>query len=389
MIPKNIEEINEEDLQRLVKNKVFEKRTLDYKECLPSDKVSDRTKFLANISSFANASGGDLVYGISEKNGIPNAVIGIKREKIDEAKTGMENMIRDGISPRIIGISIKPVHLKNKKVVLIIRIPKSWNSPHCVIFNHHEKFYTRNNSGKYRMDVPELRIAFTLSETLIERIKQFRDNRISKIYANETPMFLYDNAKVALHLIPLSSFAPGQRYDLEKAYINRSNLEPIYSRGFTYRYNIDGLLIYTEDEKRKMCSYTQFFNNGIIEAVEGKYSYNETYNEKIIYASRYEEIIIKALSKYILFMKEMDIAPPFIVFINFINVKGYALSTGERIRREEIDIIDRDILFLPEVFIEKYEINIGNTLKTTFDTLWNAAGFSGSKNYDKEGNRLE
>lgn len=389
MILKNIEEIDKDYLDHLIKEEVIEKRNLEYKKTLPESNKISKKEFLADVSSFANADGGIIIYGIGSEEGIPKKLEGININIIDREKARLENMLRDGISPRILGINISPVFINKSEVVLIISIPKSWNSPHCITYDDYGRFYTRNNTGKYRMDVSELRIAFNLSETLIERIKHFRDDRISRIYANETPMFFNDNAKVALHLIPLNSFTPGHRYDLKDSYIHRSNLEPIYSRGFTHRYNIDGLLVYTEDEKGEMCSYTQFFNNGIIEAVEGKYSHNETYNEKIIYASPYEELIIKALSKYILFMKKMNITPPFIVFINFINVKGYTISDGGRARREEIDIIDRDILFLPEVFIEKYETNIGNTLKTTFDTLWNAAGFSGSKNYDKEGNRVE
>ncbi len=63
----NIEEINESDLQHLIDEEIIELKTLEYKEKLPNNTDSDKKKFLATISSFANANGGDVVFGIIEK----------------------------------------------------------------------------------------------------------------------------------------------------------------------------------------------------------------------------------------------------------------------------------------------------------------------------------
>jgi hypothetical protein len=43
------------------------------------------------------------------------------------------------------------------------------------------KFYGRNSAGKYPPDVGELRTAFTLSETVAERIRNFRVDRIARL----------------------------------------------------------------------------------------------------------------------------------------------------------------------------------------------------------------
>ena len=67
MIDKEIEQITENDLQRLVTNKVAENRTLDYKEELPKKNNEEKKEFYKDISSFANALGGDIIYGISEE----------------------------------------------------------------------------------------------------------------------------------------------------------------------------------------------------------------------------------------------------------------------------------------------------------------------------------
>lgn len=71
MIEKNIDRITEEDLQALIDNAVSERKTIEYKRSLSINRDSERKEFLADVSSFANASGGDLIYGITEAGGIP------------------------------------------------------------------------------------------------------------------------------------------------------------------------------------------------------------------------------------------------------------------------------------------------------------------------------
>ena len=66
MIDKAIDKIEPADLERLVQNGVAEGRTLEYKEELPGGTDDDRREFLGDVSAFANASGGDLIYGAEE-----------------------------------------------------------------------------------------------------------------------------------------------------------------------------------------------------------------------------------------------------------------------------------------------------------------------------------
>ena len=183
MINKSIDKIVEADLQALIEMKEAEGKTIDYKRSLPG--TSDRSKrdFLADISSFANSSGGDLVYGIVEDKGKPKTLDGLTIENYDQEKQRLENLIRDGIEPRISSLHIHRVPLSNTNTAIIIRIPKSWSSPHRVRYQGHDKFYSRNSAGKYQLDVAELRIAFNLSETITERIRNFRQDRISKIFS--------------------------------------------------------------------------------------------------------------------------------------------------------------------------------------------------------------
>jgi hypothetical protein len=52
------------------------------------------------------------------------------------------------------------------------------------------RYYSRNAAGKYSVDVTEIRSAFGLSESLPDKIRWFRDDRVAKIVADETPVKL-------------------------------------------------------------------------------------------------------------------------------------------------------------------------------------------------------
>jgi hypothetical protein len=57
-----------------------------------------------------------------------------------------------------------------------------------------------------------------------------------------------------------------------------------------------------------------------------------------------------------------------------------AVSEDARIR--ETHTIDRDILLLPEVIVEKYDDEASQVLRPCFYAIWNACGFKKSFNYN-------
>ena len=83
MINKPFDLIEKADVDALVADEVREGRTVDYKETVPGSADGEKTEFLADVSSFANASGGYIIYGIREKRdgdgkptGIPESAKG-------------------------------------------------------------------------------------------------------------------------------------------------------------------------------------------------------------------------------------------------------------------------------------------------------------------------
>ena len=150
------------------------------------------------------------MFGVSERAGTPLGLPGFEAEDMDREINRLENSIRDGIRPRIQGVASRPVRLENGRHALVIRVPRSLSRPHVVTFKNHWKFYTRNSAGKHQMDVDEVRQAFVLSESVADRIRAFRADRLSRVISGETPVPLKGKARVALHLEPIPKLSFGR-----------------------------------------------------------------------------------------------------------------------------------------------------------------------------------
>ncbi len=164
VINKPLQDITEADLQYLIDEERIKKKVLEYKSEILGNSDSEKKEFLADVSSFANAIGGDIIYGVIEnrKSGKPEKLEGIVINNVDQEILRLDHIIRDGIEPNIpsSALNIKELKLKNSRYILIIRINRSWLSPHRVSFKAWDRFYSRSTNGKYRLDVQELRDAF-------------------------------------------------------------------------------------------------------------------------------------------------------------------------------------------------------------------------------------
>ena len=148
-------------------NGVAERRTLEYKRELPSPIDKDRKReFLADVTSFANSQGGDLIYGIDAPKGVPTAIVGIAADDWDAELLRWEAIIQDGVEPRLPGIRLQWIPVLEDRRVMLIRIPPSPVGPHRITFSNWSRFYGRRSNAKYEMDAQELREAFTASEAL-------------------------------------------------------------------------------------------------------------------------------------------------------------------------------------------------------------------------------
>lgn len=385
-----LDDITEADLKHLSDEGIIEKKVLEYKSELPSDSEKVKKKFLATVSSFANTNGGDVIYGMVEDRttGKPKELKGVKIENVDQEIIRLEQMIRDGIEPNIpsSAITTHAILLENSNYALIIRVGRSWLSPHRISYKKWDRFYSRSTNGKYRLDIQELKSAFILSDTIGDKIKNFREKRISDIYANELPIPFYPSPKLVLHLIPLTAFNPGKNYDFD---ISLYDIQPIKSSNFERRYNIDGLLTYSKFKNaERSFSYTQLFRNGIIEAVNSEVLWTSK-GEKIITITYVEDALIEAVPTYMNVFNRLKIDLPIFLFVTLVDVKGFTILLNRARGNNKPYPIDRDIVLIPEIIVEKIDFDPIKTMKPVFDCIWNACGYKGSFNYDNEGNRIK
>lgn len=379
MIPEPIGSITKEVIDKLVANAVSEGRTLDYKESLPGNSDSEKYEFLADVSSFANSSGGDILYGIREKRdagkllGIPEAADGVTVTSVDAEILRLDNIIRDGIAPRISNVRMIAIPGFARGPIILVRIPNSWLSPH-MISKRESRFYARNNAGKYPLDIAEIRSAFALSESLPDKIRRFRDDRVAKIVADETPVKLMGSSRVVLHVLPVAALNPVTRIDVVSL-IGKS-LAPLDSNGYNTRLNFDGLVNFDPISGLPSCqSYVQFFRTGAIETVNGYMIYPRD-GKKVIEGKYFKKKLISTLGAYLKLQEELQVQPPIFVMVTLLGVLGFRMNVGgSSIDNEPID---RDSLFLPDIIIENYDVNVAALLRPTFDTLWQACGLEQS-----------
>lgn len=387
MIPKRLEEIVEADLDELVQNAVAEGTSLEYKIELPGNSDDDKKEFLADVSSLANTSGGDLIYGLEERDGIAETVRGVEVENPDVTIGRLDSIIRSGIDPRI-RFSVHPTPLADRKTVIIIRIEQSWIGPHRVVFRGWDKFFGRHSNGKYPLDVSGLRGAFTLSSAVAEKIQNFRRERIAELAVDITPIPFVEGSKLVLHLVPFESFGSTREFAVLSLRHSPQRLGPLTTAGgSSNRINLEGLIVFSILDQGSTVSYVQFYRNGILEVVD--FLARTVRNGETFISSSYERRVLGFLQGKLPVLQELGIQPPIFVFMTLIGVKGASMGINRsRYPVLETTPINREILFLGEATLEGFEQDPASIMKPVFDQVWNASGVEQSHNYGEDGNFL-
>jgi hypothetical protein len=394
LLGKKIEELTEDDLRGLVAAQALEGLRLDFKRELPAGPFEAVREFLADVSSFANTDGGHLVYGVEEAGGAATDISGVVDVDRDATKLRLTESIRSGIAPRLDGVTMSHVALADGRSVLVIEIPRSFTPPHMVSYRGSSRFFARTSAGsKYQMDVQQIRNAFIASETINDRLRDFRVDRVARIIADDTPSRIVGRARLAAHIMPLQSFTPG--FAVPVNHLKTAafmELRPFATGGESTFYNFDGILqrrLAPEDLDDGGGGYVQLFRNGCIESVSADMF--GSVGVRGIPSKFFEPTMIRELGQYLHFVSaQLRIGPPYIVAISLLGVRGFGLILGPGARGGTL--IDRDNLLIPDLFVDEVPIAEGEKrenfqwaariFQPVCDTIWNACGFIRSGNYD-------
>ncbi len=385
-ILKPLDQIKEEDIKNLIVNCAREQRTIEYKEGLPGGSDEDKREFLADVSSFANASGGDLIYGIKEKRDASGATTGepesIKPLTVnpDTETRRLEQIIQAGIEPRMPGVHVLFASLSAGGHIAVIRIPKSWAGLHMVTFKNLSRFFSRNSGGKYQLDVSEIRTGFVAAESGLDRIRRFRLERVAKILSNEGPVYMENGAKAILHLVPLSSLDSGNECDFQDLPANEP--QAIATSGYGREYNFDGLVSHTARGREPASSYIQIFRNGAIESCAGQLFDD---HKKFVASLLFERKLIEATRSYLGALKTLRIPEPALLFLSVAGIQGYTMAVPSDYFVYDPVRIREESLLCPEIRIESFDDDPAVILHSTFNRIWNAVGIERSMYYDATG----
>jgi hypothetical protein len=384
-----LERLQQSDLQGLIEGQTAEARQIEYKRETYGGNDSARAEFLADVSSFANALGGDLIVGMEANAGIPTAITAFPGDA-DAECLRLDQIARSGIEPRIQNLEIRAIPIATGGVVIMLRIPRSYNQPHRVSFQGRNRFWARSSVGKYEPSVDELRAIFAVAPLRAERMRQLRIERITAIAAGNTPTALQDGRCLVLHLVPFSSFDLNPRLSMAELSRHPDYFPPLgTSRRLPYSsINLDGFLtVSNADQAAELQrAYVQVSGSGVIEAVASGIAGG---NNRI-QVRELEGQIVHFSRIYAMALQELAIAPPYAVFVSLVGVEGIDLVTGRQMfdGSSEGRLAGRDQIHLTEAVLETVPTGDGDCgvkLRSILDHLANATGLPASLSFDQAG----
>jgi predicted HTH transcriptional regulator len=98
---------------------------IDYKRETYGGLEADKKELLKDISSFANTSVGHLVIGIETADEIPTKITALTGLNADKEVQRLDSIMRDGITPRVLGVRVKTVPMTGGGFVIVVRVPPS------------------------------------------------------------------------------------------------------------------------------------------------------------------------------------------------------------------------------------------------------------------------
>lgn len=369
---KQFDQITKADVDGLVSNQIPEGRELDYKEQLPGTTLEQKRGYLYDLASFANTSGGLMIFGIRDQRdpnnnptGVPVNVLGLSGINADKEMQWLEQLQLAGVERRVPGVRFKAIEGFPNGPVILVYIPKSWASPHIVTLGDIHRFYARGERGKYLMDWNQIQSAFLFSESIAERIRNFRYDRLAKIEAGQdVPVELEGNARAVLHIVPISALQPRASVDIVTLKQNPHRLLPL---GFqvrppgdsNHRLNLDGFVRSSIGRD----TYTLVFRTGAMEAVDTYFL-----REGRIPFPVFEFEVARSTKAYLSLLTELGVEPPILVMLALLRVRGLQVF-DEHLRKTIGSGFDRDNVLLPDVLVEELPCDVPKLLKPVFDTM--------------------
>lgn len=376
-------------LQRLCDDKCPESQTLEFKRELPGNSDKDKHELCKDVAALANTDGGDLVYGIDESAGAAGAIYPISAEPSDAAMRRLAQVLDAGVEPRIQGVKMRHVDVPGGYSI-VVRVPPSFDGPHCIRTNNSRRFVMRNGTSITDMSFDQLRGAFDRTATLAERARGFISDRLQLIAERKTTAPLLTGPHWIVHLVPVAGLAGRRTVDLRS----------IYSKSFTEflgddwgggsrTFNLDGLLIHPGGKQDDgYYAYNHIFRTGALEGAQLGGATREVspgVEKSIVWSLDMSKFFYSSVKRFLASAKAWGFSGPAVLSVAVLNVKGFELGIGDVFHRFSRATADRPHLIPPDLWVEDIDsLNIDDAMRPLLDNLWQAFGAERCLDFDEK-----
>ena len=385
-IPLN--QIDEQQILELIAARAPETNIIEYKRETYGNGLRDDFEFLADVSSLANTSGGDLIIGITATQGLPDAPVPFAGDA-DAEILRLESRARAGLQPRI-SLESKAVRVHGGHI-LILRIARSFNPPHRIIRENSNRFWARSTAGKYEPSVDQLRELFTLAPRIADRTREFRSTRLGRLTAAEAPVILMHKDILVLHVVPFSAFdrdPPLPMAQLERDYRAFHPMGSQQSQGV--KINFDGFLTMSNGDRAANVerAYVQLFRGGIVEADDGLY-YRAS-GEPLISVVEVDRKVTGNAMRLMRDLAAIGIDPPYAVLVSLVTVERGRFNfahPGDRAWYDRMgSYTDRPQYAFGEVIFDSVPANIeacAQMMRPLLNQIAQSGGWAESVSFDR------
>jgi len=252
------------------------------------------------------------------------------------------------------------------------------------------KIHGRGPNGNYLMPIEEIRDLVISGENILERIASYRNERIAVLNRGEGAVkAVYEpgHSLIVLHIIPFESFSSygGGLINVSlKEVAEIIDLPRLGGLTSEYTYTLEGFAVF--DASGTDNGYTHIHTNGII---EGVWNLAEPNNIWTLYPNRVEVELINKCSNYLEFLQNHGFVPPLVIMLSILEADRLTVAspTDFSMRPPGAGHFKgrKNLMFEP-TFVSNDNQKIPVLMKGIFDSLWRAAGASGSPSYDEDGN---
>jgi hypothetical protein len=228
----------------------------------------------------------------------------------------------------------------------------------------------------------------------LKRLRQFHDDRVSKIASGEGPVAILEDGALVIHVLPFTALDHDPAESFYEISRNPSRFPPIGGNSLQVQIDYDGLLIGSNARgfPEAQRAYVMVFRSGAVEAVVS--SLGRGHESNFLALTDIQATIIQYVRLYATAIKDFDITPPLAVYVCLIDVQGKTLLQGSF----QIAAFPED---LPSAALNRARLPFGGcvlesvptedaacakVLKPVLDHLANAAGLATSPLFDAAGN---